>query len=159
MSNKYQADLPREEMERILEEEDTCVICLSDGGSPYAVPVSYAWIDGKILLHCAVTGKKLDIIRKNPRTCFLVDRHPERTRPHSPEGECTYRFESVLCFGTARIIDQVPERMEYLKAFKKHFDLRLNLPLDKNPVNEKAAEHCGCVIISVDSMTGRKKGK
>ncbi len=158
MSEKYHPNLSRPEMEKILAEEDTGVLCLSDGGNPYAVPVSYAWMNDRIIFHCATSGKKLDIMRKNPQVCFVVDRHPDRAKPHHPEGECTYRFESVLCFGTAKVLETPEERFDYLKEFKAFFDRRLGLPPEKNPVTEKAAKNCGCVVISINRMTGRKKG-
>ena len=35
-----------------------------DDGWPYAVPLSYAYRDGKLLFHCAVEGHKLDALRR-----------------------------------------------------------------------------------------------
>lgn len=157
MSSKNQPNLSPGEMEKILREEDTGCLCMSRDDEPYAVPVSYLWSSGEIIFHCATEGLKLSILRENPRVCFVVDRHPDRTKPHHAEGKCDYRFESVLCFGSARVIDSVAERFEYLKTFRAAFYERLGLSPDENPVTMKAAEGCGCVVIKVDRMTGRKK--
>lgn len=36
-----------------------------EDGYPYAVPLSYTYNDGKIYFHCAKTGHKLDLIKRN----------------------------------------------------------------------------------------------
>ena len=165
MSDKYAPNLTTEEMQKILEEEEVGCLCMSVGDEPYAVPVSYAWLDGRIVFHCATEGRKLDVLKQNPRVCFVVDRSPDRVRPHRAAckndsgdgGKCTYRFESVICFGTARVLDTIPERFEWLQRFKSYFYARLDLATDEDPVTPAAAEHCGCVVIEIERMTGRHK--
>jgi len=150
------SELTVQEMKKILSEEDTATLCMANGDVPYAVPVSYAYIDEKIIFHCALKGKKLDFIKKNPHVCMVVDRHPDRMKPHHPEGKCKYRFESVICEGRARIIDSVEERYQYLLKFLKYFNVRLSVSDDK-PLLPEAAEKCGVVIIEIIEMSGRKK--
>jgi nitroimidazol reductase NimA-like FMN-containing flavoprotein (pyridoxamine 5'-phosphate oxidase superfamily) len=41
-------------------------------GDPYIIPISYAFHNGEIYCH-AEEGKKIDIMRSNPRVCFQVD--------------------------------------------------------------------------------------
>ncbi len=158
MSEKISPAMESEAMKRMLEEEDFGCLALSDGGNPYAVPVSYALLDGRIVIHGAMKGRKLDVVRDNPNACFVVSRNLDRARPHTAEGECTFRFESVICFGQARIVEEIGERTELLKKFKAWFDRRLNLDPAKNPITSKAAEHCSCIVIEIESMTGRRKG-
>ena len=43
-----------------------------DDDYPYGVPISYVYDDGKIYLHCAKTGHKIDGIIKNPKVSFCV---------------------------------------------------------------------------------------
>ena len=64
----------REEMEQILREEVLGYLGLAGDGPPYVVPLNYAYAAGKILFHCALTGQKLDAIRRNPHVCFTVGR-------------------------------------------------------------------------------------
>lgn len=156
MSTKHVPNLDREQIEQILKEEETGVLCLADGTNPYAVPISYAWIDGAIVIHCALQGRKLDIIRHNPQVAFVVYRHPDRVVPHA-EGQCSYQFESVFVFGRARIVEDVSERLRWLQRFQQYFFDRLGLAVDSNPVTRNAAAACAGVVISVESMTGRRK--
>ena len=157
MSLKYTPDLTREECDAILTAEDTCCLAMCRDGEPYVVPVSYMLWENHLLIHCAVSGKKLDILRKNPQVCFTVFRHPDHVKPH-PEGTCTYRFESVVGNGTARIIDDLEERTRCLTRFLSHFEKKLGLPEGEKPVTSKVAEHCACILVEIAALTGRKKG-
>ncbi len=157
MSLKYAPNLPKVAMEKILREEDTGYLGLTDGDRPYVVPVSYAFIDGAIVVHGAMAGRKLDLIRRNPHACFVVSRHIDRTRPHQAEGGCTYRFESVMCHGRARLIEDAGERLDWLRRFKDYFSHKLGLDPTADPVSEKAAAHCSCLVLTVEEMTGRQK--
>lgn len=145
------------EARKLLEDEDTGCLCLSRGGEPYGVPVSYALIGGRIIFHCALKGEKLDCIKENPRVCFTVSRHPDRVKPHHPEKGCDYRYESVICRGKARLVEDVAERCELLNKFLAHFNVRLGKAPDANPIPEEVAAGLGCVEITIETMTGRKK--
>ena len=58
--------LSREESEQILRDVTSGVLAVyGDDGYPYAVPVSHAYAEGKIMFHCAREGHKIDAIRRN----------------------------------------------------------------------------------------------
>ncbi|MCX5786404.1 MAG: pyridoxamine 5'-phosphate oxidase family protein [Elusimicrobia bacterium] len=157
MSEKGKTAMPESEAKRVLAEEDTGCLCLSRGEEPYGVPVSYAVLDGRIVFHCSITGRKLDFIRANPRVCFVVSRHPDRVKPHHPEEGCKYRFESVICAGKARIVEDIEERFELLRRFLVYFNVRLGKPPGDNPISKEAAAGVACVSINIEKMTGRRK--
>ena len=60
----------------ILDECKTCRIAMADEGSPYVVPLSFAYrFDGETLtlyFHSAKEGRKIEILRKNPAVCFEI---------------------------------------------------------------------------------------
>ena len=64
----------RAEMEQILREEVLGYLGLAGESQPYVVPLNYAYTPGRILFHCALSGQKLETIRRNPRVCFTVGR-------------------------------------------------------------------------------------
>lgn len=75
-----------------------------DDGYPYAVPLSYAYEDGKLWFHCARTGHKLDAILRDPKVTFcVVDR--DQVVPL----EYTTYFRSVILFGKARVLEDPAE--------------------------------------------------
>lgn len=65
--------LPQEECEAILQRGETCVLALAgDDGYPYAVPVNYCYAQGKVFIHCAKEGHKMDAVRRDPKASLTV---------------------------------------------------------------------------------------
>ncbi len=141
----------REEMETILKEINFGFLGLSVDGQPYVVPLNYAYIDGKILFHCALEGKKLDQIAANPSVCFSVARQPGGVERHGEGDPCHMDADSVVCYGTARVIDDLKERTAVLNALNRYFR-----PEAKGIAAERVAR-CGAVEITVTEMTGRRE--
>ena len=87
MRLKEENQLPQEHAVKILENNTHGVLALDgDDGYPYAVPVSYAYEDGKIYFHGAAEGgHKLDSIARNSKVSFCVvekDENPCRRFQH-----------------------------------------------------------------------------
>lgn len=49
-----------------------CPACLGDEDYPYAVPISFVYLNNKIYFHSAKAGHKIDAIVKNPKVSFAV---------------------------------------------------------------------------------------
>ena len=66
-----------EEIIKILEKENIIHIGLVDGDEPYVVPMNYGHVfeNGKLTLwlHGAKTGRKLDVMRKNPKVFISME--------------------------------------------------------------------------------------
>lgn len=141
-------------MEAILEAEGVGHLGLAVGDEAYVVPLNFAYVDGRILFHCALEGKKLDMIRANPRVCFEVSR--QQGAPTEHVGDlCDNPFHSVVCWGVARIVEDLTERVEVLNAFQARF----NTPqTQRAPISTERAARCGAVEITVSRMTGRRWG-
>jgi len=141
----------REEMEQILREEVVGYLGLSGDGQPYVVPLNYAYAAGKILFHCALTGQKLDAIRRNPRVCFTVGRQTGEVRAHAGGPLCHVDSESVICYGRARLLDELAERERALNAFNRRY--RPDAP----DLPRERVEKCMAVEITIAEMTGRQE--
>lgn len=72
---------------------------VSDGGG-YGVPISYAYKNEKIYLHCAKEWEKLKALKANDKVSFTVVGKTEIL----PE-EFSTKFESVIAHGTARFTE------------------------------------------------------
>lgn len=93
--------LSDDEVEEMLRSHNTCTLALlGDGGYPYSLPISYAFIDGKIYFHCAKVGHKIDAIRANEKVSLSVIHSDEVI-----EERFTNKYKSVVVFGKAKIID------------------------------------------------------
>ena len=66
-------ELSRMESVALLERATSGVLAvLGDGDYPYAVPLSFVYYDEKLYFHCAVTGHKLDAVKRHPKASFCV---------------------------------------------------------------------------------------
>ena len=141
----------RREMEELLREETIGYLGLSIDDLPYVVPLNYAYVDGRILFHCATTGKKVDAIKRNPQVCFTVGRQLGQVRRHGEGNPCHVDSDSVICFGRARIIKDVQERKRALDAFNHRFRP------DAEDISLESAEKCCAVEVQIAEMTGRRE--
>jgi len=107
----------------IMEEARVCRIGLSDGGMPYVVPMNFGLGEKCIYLHCAAQGRKLDIIRRNDRVCFEMDLFREVILAQSACG-CSCRYESIIGFGRAAIVEEPDEKRAALDRIMEHCDVR-----------------------------------
>jgi nitroimidazol reductase NimA-like FMN-containing flavoprotein (pyridoxamine 5'-phosphate oxidase superfamily) len=82
---------------------------------PYGVPLSYAYRDGCIYFHCALSGHKLDNLQGNPKVSFCV---VGATRV-LPEKFST-NYESAVAFGTAAEVRGVEREQAYLLLLQKY---------------------------------------
>jgi nitroimidazol reductase NimA-like FMN-containing flavoprotein (pyridoxamine 5'-phosphate oxidase superfamily) len=137
------------EIEKILREETLGFLGLASAGEPYVVPVTYCYHEGRIIFHGALTGKKLDFIRDNPEVCFAVAR--ETSPPVGHEGSCELESESVICYGTARILENLDEQIEALELFRRRYSP------ERRPITPEDATRCSVVEISVRELTGRRE--
>lgn len=140
------------QMEAILRSESIGHLALTHDGELYLVPLNYTYDSGRILFHCALTGRKLDMIRAQPNVCFEVCRQEGPPVEHHGR-KCDSPFVSVICWGAARVIDDLEERREVLQAF----EIRYATPeKPRNATTLERAKGCGAVAIAVTRMTGRQ---
>jgi nitroimidazol reductase NimA-like FMN-containing flavoprotein (pyridoxamine 5'-phosphate oxidase superfamily) len=140
-----------QEMEQLLREERIGYLGLSTDGAPYVIPLNYAYVDGTIIFHCARKGRKLDLIRADPRVSFTVGRQFGDVVPHPQGAICQVNSDSVVCTGVARIVAEPGERTRLLNAFNR----RLRPDAPDIPAGEAAK--CCAVEIRIEEMTGRRE--
>ena len=110
--------LDREEAIRILTEGSHGTLALSgDDGYPYALPISYAYFDDCLIFHSAITGHKIDSIRRSGKASFTVVERDDVV----PEGYTTL-YRSVIAFGRIRIIDDDAEKIRLLRLPSEVFN-------------------------------------
>ena len=106
----------------ILDEAKVLHLGLAVDNEPYVVPMNYGYTreNGKLVLylHSALRGKKLDMIRTNPRVFFELDCN---WAPFEGEKACQYglSYSSVMGRGTARIVEDVEEKKTALSVLMK----------------------------------------
>ncbi len=143
----------REEIEKILRKETLGFLGMCKDEVPYVIPLTYVYTNGKILFHCALRGKKLDYIRSNPHVCLSAGRQSGKTMRHPQGGGCKADNDSAVCYGKARIIDDINERCRILNTFNQL------LRPGARKVLLKEVERCHAVEITINEMTGRRQRK
>ena len=97
--------LSEETCVRILETSTSGTLALQgDGGYPYAVPISYVYVNGCLYFHSALSGHKVDAIKNCDKASFCVI---EKDEVHGEE--YTTYFRSVIAFGHIHIIEDEEE--------------------------------------------------
>ena len=90
-------------------------------GNPYGLPLSLVRTDEKTFwFHCATEGKKLDILKANPRV-FLSAVTKCRPLRGPKDGSFTLEFQSATAIGMAEIVEDENEKKEALRAICQRF--------------------------------------
>ena len=111
-----------EQILRILDTARVLHLGLAVDNEPYVVPMNYGYAmeEGRLVLylHSAVQGKKLDMIRANPRVSFAIDCDRE---PFEGQVACQYglAYSSIMGRGNARIVEDVEEKMQAMSILMK----------------------------------------
>ena len=96
---------------------------LVDGDEPYVVPMNYGYTmdeDGRLTLylHGATQGRKLDLMRKNPKVFLEMECD---VQPFEGDVACRYgiAYSSLMGRGKAEIVEDVQEKKKALSLLMK----------------------------------------
>ena len=138
----------------ILDKSKVLYLGLSVNDEPYVVPMNYGYTheDGKLVLylHSAVRGKKLDMIRTNPKVFFAIDCD---RKPFEGVLPCQYGlvYSSVMGKGVATIVEDVQEKMKAMSILMK-------TQTEKDfTFNEKLVSIVTVIRIDVESYTAKHR--
>ncbi len=147
-----QAQLSPEAADELLTQETVGYLATCDpAGPPYITPLNYLYLQGKIYFHCAKEGRKLDNIAANNQVCFAVSRIDKSV--FAPVAcKCSTRYMSVLVFGTARVVEDSPRKVQLLNLLVAKF--AEGRPFA--PVDAPAAAGCTVVEIVIGSIHGKR---
>ena len=111
-----------EQILHILDTGKVLHLGLAVNDEPYVVPMNYGYTmeDGRLTLylHSAVRGKKLDMMRANPKVFFEIDCDRETFEGRVP---CQYGmvYSSIMGRGTATIVEDVEEKKQAMTILMK----------------------------------------
>ena len=111
-----------QQIRAILDTAKVLHLGLAVNNEPYVVPMNYGYTmeDGKltVYLHSATRGKKLDMIRENPRVFFEMDCD---LQPFEGKVPCQYglSYSSLMGWGNATIVEDVEEKKQAMTVLMK----------------------------------------
>jgi nitroimidazol reductase NimA-like FMN-containing flavoprotein (pyridoxamine 5'-phosphate oxidase superfamily) len=135
----------------IIAKATVCRIGLSVDGDPYVFPVNFGYYDGCLYFHSAPQGRKIEMIRKNPRVCFQVDTDVEII-PAETACDWSVKYRSVIGFGQAELLIEPDEKKHALRSIMSHYSDR------KFAFEEESLESVCIICISIEKMTGKISG-
>ena len=110
------------EIIKILDKAKVLRLGLVDGDEAYVVPMNYGYTmeDGRLTLylHGAKRGKKIDLMRANPKVFFEMDCD---ITPFDGDIACNYgiTYSSIMGKGIAEIVEDVEEKKKGLSVLMK----------------------------------------
>ena len=110
------------EIKEILDKSMIVHIGMVDDGEPYVVPMNYGYTlengELSIYLHSATVGRKIDIIKKNPKVFFEMECD---VTPFEGKVACQYgtTYASVMGHGTAVVLEDSADKIDGLVKFMK----------------------------------------
>jgi uncharacterized protein len=119
-----------------------------DDDYPYAVPLSFAYEDGKLFFHAARGGHKIDAIERSDKVSFCVIAADDVV-----QSTFTTHFRSAIVFGRMRVLTDDEE--------KRHALMRLAEKYSPDFMHAAGAEIDGqwkktCAMeLAVEHMTGK----
>ena len=142
--------LTHEECIQVLNRGTSGVLAvLGDEGYPYAVPLSYAYEDGVLWFHGALTGHKIDAIEGCPKVSFCVIDKDDVV----PE-QLTTVYRSVIVFGKAYVLDDERKIAQGTRIIGKKY-----LPGMADRVEGEIAQsmpRLTVIRMDVEHMTGKE---
>ena len=148
----------RRKRQQLAEEESIAILqkatagtlaLLGDNDYPYAVPVSYVYHDGKLYFHSALTGHRVDAIRKWAKASFCVIEQDDV----QPEKYTTF-FRSVIAFGRIHIIEDEAEKLEMAHMLGNRYNPNDDESLKKEI--ESGLSRMLMIRFDIEHLTGKE---
>ena len=144
----------RTELDRIIRRAQVCRLAMVDGHRPYVVPLCFGYDGHCLFFHTAAAGRKIDILRRNPRVCveFDVD-----CRPVSADDPCgwTMGFRSVLGVGRAEFVEDPEGKRRALDLIMRQY-----AGPDLHPIyREDQVQRILVLRVHLQTLTGKAAGE
>ena len=134
---------------KLLKEEKRAVLSVNgDDGYPYSIPINYFYdeIDGKIYIHSARNGHKIDAIRANSKVCFTLWGDEYKSN------DWAYYVRSVVIMGRAELVEDRDTALEKMRSIGLKY-----YPSEKevDEVIERAFPAVQIIAVIPEHMTGK----
>jgi len=120
-------NLEPHEIDEYMQAQPRTILCVSRAGkAPFAAPMWFAWMDGKVVMHTLLASKKVDYIRASPLVTCVVE-----------SGEHYFTLKAVLLMGNCEVIDDQDIVRAEIVRMKEAKPLYNNLRPDQWPSHLK----------------------
>jgi nitroimidazol reductase NimA-like FMN-containing flavoprotein (pyridoxamine 5'-phosphate oxidase superfamily) len=151
MRRKDKEIIDPSKIEAIIGSAKVCRVGFSDNGQPYIVPMSFGYQDNVLYFHCAIEGRKLECIKKNPNVCFEFD---EDVAPISHEKACRWsmKYQSIIGYGRVEFVRGTEDKRRALEIIMRQYSQ------EQFEFPETELENITVFKIVIDQMSGKQSG-
>ena len=141
----------KDEIEQIIRSAQICRLAMARENQPYVIPLNFGYRDNVVYFHSASQGKKIDIIRENPRVCLEFSIDAELVRA---EKSCEWglHFKSAIGFGTAQFVEDTEEKKKALDVIMDHYGGT------GDDYSEKMLKITSVIKVVLTELTGKSSG-
>jgi len=132
----------------VIRKSAVCRLAMSDDGQPYALPMSFGYQDGAVYFHCAPEGRKIEILRTNPRVCIEFDVDC-RLKTGNSACKWGFYFQSAIAFGVATFIEDAAEKRAALDIIMRQYSS------EAFTYPDSAIDKIVVIRVSVTELTGK----
>jgi len=113
-----------------------CQVChmsmVGPEGDPYVLPMNFGYHDNIVYLHSSQHGKKMDILRNNPKV-VLAFSSDYFLRYQNEEVACSYsmKYRSILIYGEVEFIEDADAKKDAMNVVMRQYtgkDFSYNMP-------------------------------
>lgn len=137
-------------LEEILGGAIICRVAMMDGDQAYMLPFNYGYREGCIYIHSAPEGKKIDLLRKNPKVCFEVE-HTAKLVKGEQACDWTTLYRSVMGYGEIEILSD-----DHSKQLGLEIIMAQHGAPDLVAFNAKNMARMLILKLSISSMSGKQ---
>ena len=140
----------RAAIDEIIQRALVCRLAMTDGLTPYVVPLCFDYDGDSLFFHCGTEGRKIDMLKKNSRVCFEIDRM-EGVAKGKGGRACGWgiTYQSVIGTGTARFLSDHQEKQEVLaRLFTRYSGERMPIPSEN-------VQKTTVIQVVVEEITGK----
>ena len=103
------------EIDAFMNAQPTTILCVTRPGKPpFATPMWFAWMDGRVVMHTLLSSKKVRYLRDEPLVTCVVE-----------AGLGYYELKAILLMGPCEVVDDqaiVRAEMERMRVAKPLYD-------------------------------------
>jgi hypothetical protein len=130
-----------------------CHVGFSDGQNPYVLPLCFGYERKTFFFHSAAEGRKIDVLRHNPRVCINVVSDYD-ILPNPKACSFSARYESVIGFGEARFLaDMAEKRQAFDRIMRRYADASLSFDY-----SEEALQRTVIFSVFCETLTAKVSG-
>jgi len=143
----------------VLDAGKVCHVGITLDGQPYVLPMAYARMDRRLLIHGSVASRLISNLESGVRCCVTVTHFDGLVYARSTFNS-SMNYRSVMVFGVARAIHDIDEKRRCIQALVDHLMPGRRADLRKSTVKELNATGLLALPIetfSVKTRTGPPK--